>query len=115
MRTNRKSNVAEFSSDEDDSACSDSISGLCLIGTIAFRTKRQVPGNSNVEIVTYTIVDNDEHHYYVDDYSPSEYFNIGQPVKIPVYVKAYKKKLGDASYSLNRLKSFQPITKGEAF
>ena len=115
MRTSRKSSVTEFNPDEEAPVCSDNISGLCLIGTVVFRTKRQVIGNSNVEIVTYTVVDNDDHRFYVDDYSPNECFDIGQIVKIPVYVKAYKKKSGDASYSLNRLKSFQPFSKGEAF
>lgn len=113
MRSTKSSNVENSSENNADRL--DDISGLCLIGTITFRTRRQVAGNSKIEIVTYTIVDNNDRHFYVDDYSPNEYFEIGQIVKLPVYVKPYKKKSGDVSYSLNRLKTFQPISKGEAF
>ena len=91
-------------------------SGLCLSGTISQRTKRLVPANNpTTEIVTYTVTDDDGHLHYVDDYSPSEYHNIGDKVHIPIFIKAYKKKSGDAAYSLNVLKPFTPTTKGEAF
>ena len=91
-------------------------SGLCLSGTVTLRTKRDVPANNpTVEIVTYVLMDSNGRHYYVDDYSPSTYYEVGQSVILPVYIKPYKKKNGDASYSLNVLKPFRPSTVGEAF
>jgi hypothetical protein len=64
-------------------------SGLCLSGTISQRTKRLVPANNpTTEIVTYTVTDDDGHLHYVDDYSPSEYHNIGDKVHIPIFIKA---------------------------
>jgi hypothetical protein len=91
-------------------------SGLFLAGTIVQRTKREIPSvNPTTEVVTYQIIDDKDHNYYVDDYSPSEYHERGETVCLPVYVKAYKKKTGDASYSLNVLKPFRPSSKGVIF
>ena len=90
--------------------------GLYLTGTVLYRTKRSVPAdNPSTEIVTYTVQDDKSHQYYVDDYAPSDYHEIGEVVHLPVYIKPYKKKTGDLSYSLNIQKPFSPSTKGEAF
>ncbi|MBQ7487741.1 MAG: hypothetical protein IJT77_09650, partial [Clostridia bacterium] len=61
--------------------------------------------------------DSNNRYYYVDDYSPETYYEVGQSVQIPVYVKAYKKKSGDASYTLNILKPFRAssLGRGEEF
>lgn len=71
--------------------------------------------NPNTEIVTYTISDEHGHRFYVDDFSPSSYHEVSESVMLPVYVKSYKKKNGDASYTLCIQKNYYPITKGEAF
>ena len=75
--------------------------GLYLSGTVIDRTRRRVPKNNpTTEIVTYTLSDNNERKYYVDDYAPSEYHDIGSFVSLPVYVKPYLKKNNDVSYNL---------------
>ena len=100
----------------DASVNEEAMSGPCLSGTVCKRSKRVVPvSNPTTEIVTYLIVDNNERYYYVDDYSPKEYYDLGQAVHIPVYIKPYKKKSGDASYSLNVLKPFRASSVGEEF
>ena len=78
------------------------IHGLCLNGFVIDRTRRHVPKNNpTIEIVTYTVSDNFDHKYYVDDYAPSDYFEIGECVSLPVYIKPYLRKNGDASYNLS--------------
>jgi len=101
---------------EDISSTVETISGLCLAGTIFKRTKREVSvKNSKTEIITYTVVDSNNRYYYVDDYSPAEYYDLGQAVQIPIYIKPYKKKSGEASYSLNVSKPFRASSRGEEF
>jgi hypothetical protein len=104
--------------DEDIPATENMFSGLYLSGIVFKRIKRTVPvNNPTTEIVTYTVADNNDRYYYVDDYSPDTYYEVGENVQIPVYIKAYKKKSGDASYSLNVLKPFRAssLGRGEEF
>lgn len=91
--------------------------GLYIIGSIANRTRRFIStiNNPNTEIVTYTIVDDHEHRYFVDDFAPSSYHDLTESIILPVYVKPYKKKNGDAAYTLCIQKDYHPITKGEEF
>ena len=91
--------------------------GLFVTGTIANRTRRYIStrNNSNTEVVTYTITDDHEHRYFVDDFAPSSYYEVSSPVTLSVYVKPYLKKNGDAAYTLCVQKDYLPITKGEAF
>ena len=93
------------------------IPGLFVAGTVVNRTRRYIPtrNNANTEVVTYTITDEHEHRYFVDDFAPSSYYDISSPVTLSVYVKPYLKKNGDASYYLCVQKDYLPITKGEAF
>ena len=91
-------------------------SGLCLSGTVILRTRREVPvENPTTEIVTYTIQDDKHNNYYIDDYAPTSYYEVGEVVHLSVYIKPYKKKNGDLSYSLNIQKPYTPSTKGVAF
>lgn len=92
-------------------------SGLYVIGSIANRTRRYITTNANpnTEIVTYTILDDQDHRFFVDDFSPVSYFEESQSVTLPVYIKPYKKKNGEAAYTLCIQKNYNPITKGEAF
>lgn len=92
----------------------DNLSGLVLAGNVVYRTKRLIQGDKQTEIVTYTISDDKNHQYFVDDFAPSNYFEIGQHVQLSVYIKPYIKKTGGASYSLSILKPFQSA-KGDAF
>ena len=88
--------------------------GLYLNGTVVDRTRRYVPkDNPATEIVTYTLSDNADRKYYVDDYAPSEYHELGAFISVPVYVKPYIKKNNDLSYNLCIQKS--PTVNGEHF
>lgn len=88
--------------------------GLYLNGTVVDRTRRYVPKDNPVtEIVTYTISDDNNHKFYVDDYAPSGYQELGAYISVPVYVKPYTKKNKDISYNLCILK--ESVTQGEHF
>ena len=88
--------------------------GLYLNGFVIDRTRRHVPkDNPMTEIVTYTVSDNFDRKYYVDDYAPSGYHEIGEYLSVPVYVKPYVKRNGEASYNLSIQK--RTSTRGEHF
>ena len=90
--------------------------GLSLCGTVIDRTRRMVPrDNPTTEIVTYTIQDDYNHKFYVDDYAPSEYHDLNVSVCLPVYVKAYNRKNGTPSYTLNVQKEDLVRGNGERF
>ena len=66
------------------------------------RTRRRVPrDNPTTEIVTYLVQTDFDRKFYVDDYAPESYCDIGESIAFLVYVKAYKKKNGEAGYTLN--------------
>ncbi len=93
--------------------------GLSLSGTIIDRSRRMVPlDNPTTEIVTYTIQDEYDRKFYVDDFAPSEYHDLNDNVCFPVYIKAYSRKNGNPSYTLNVQKE-DPVkrilTRGEHF
>ncbi len=90
------------------------LDGLTLSGTVIERTRRMVPHNNpTTEIVTYTVQDSFNRKYYVDDYAPTGYHSINENVTFPVYIKAYVRKNGEASYTLNIQKS--DLSRGEHF
>ena len=91
--------------------------GLYVVGRITNRTRRYITanGNSNTEIVTYTIIDDHDRRYFIDDFAPLSYYEVSSSVTLSVYVKPFVKRNGDASYTLCIQKNYQPITKGEAF
>lgn len=95
-----------------------SLNGLSLSGIVADRTRRMVPlANPTTEIVTYTILDGCNRKFLVDDYAPSEYHELNANVCFPVYVKAYRRKDGTPSYTLNIQKDNLPsiTARGERF
>ncbi len=74
---------------------------LYLNGTVIDRTRRYVPkDNPTTEIVTYTLSDNNDRKYFVDDYAPTDYHDLGSYISVPVYVKPYMKKNKDIAYNL---------------
>ena len=89
--------------------------GLLVCGMVQERTRRyaNVKG-SQVEIITYNVSDDAGHHYYVEDYAPSDYYEIGEGVEISVYVKPYQKRNGNPAYSLCTQKEYRH-TSGESF
>lgn len=78
----------------------EAFSGLYLFGQVIDRTRRTIHtrNNSTAEIVTYTLQDTNGRLYYVDEYSPEEYYEIGEYAEVPVYVKTFKKRTGDIGY-----------------
>ena len=92
------------------------VSGLYIAGTVRERTRRMVPAeNPETEIVTYVITDENQRRYYIDDYAPDSYFEINEYVEVPVYIRPYRKKNGDLSYSISIQKTYQRQSKGESF
>ena len=77
------------------------LSGLFLSGQVIDRTRRtiQTRMDTSTQIVTYTIMDSASRRYYVDEYSPDEYHEIGDYIIIPVYVKTFKKNNGEIGHS----------------
>ena len=51
--------------------------------------------------MSYEIVDDDNHTYYVEAFAPEKHFTRDEHVQIPVYIKVYTKKNGDPSYTIN--------------
>ena len=91
------------------------LTGLLIRGTVKERTRRHVPfDNPTTEIVTYTISDENDRRYYIDDFAPSTYYSIGENVENNVYVRPYRKRNGDLSYTLCIQKDYHSI-KGESF
>ena len=71
-------------------------------------------GNTTAEIVTYTIQDANDSRYYVDEYSPDEYYELSEYAEIPVYVKTVRKRSGDIGYSFC-VQTNEGSTRGEHF
>ena len=90
------------------------MNGLSLSGVVVDRTRRMVPhDNPTTEIVTYTVQDGYNRKFYVDDYAPDAYHELDSNVCFPVYIKAYNRKNGKPSYTLNIQK--RDIGRGERF
>ena len=89
--------------------------GLTLSGKVIDRTRRMVPKEAPTTlIVTYTIEDEMGNKYYVDEFAPNEFFELGMYISVPVYIKAYTKKNKEASYTIN-IKKDVIYEKGEHF
>jgi hypothetical protein len=91
--------------------------GLIVHGQVLKRTRRIIQNKigEEVQIVTYVISGDDKKKFYVDDYSPSDFYTVGSTVSIPVYVKPYTKKTGSLAYTLNVEKDFTFQGIGEDF
>ncbi len=89
-------------------------SGLYLFGQVIDRTRRHVPkDNPTTEIVTYTVQTDRDTRYYIDDYAPDSYYDVGAEVCLPAYIKAYKRRNGDPSYTL--MIQQDDLSRGEHF
>ena len=60
--------------------------------------------------MTYTIQDDHDRKFYVDDYAPNGYHDLQSNVCFPVYIKVYVRKNGEPSYALNIQKTFPAAT-----
>ncbi len=92
------------------------LSGLYVFGQVIDRTRRTITtrNNGQAEIVTYTVQDVNGRRYFVDEYTPEQYCEIGEAVELPVYVKTFKKNSGDIGYSFCVQQQFGPA-RGEHF
>ena len=89
------------------------VEGLRLSGTVESRAKRFVPKeNPTAEVVTYAVGDGTGKTYFLQDYSPKSYFDVGERIDVPVYIKPYQKN-NVISYTINIQKPRQGH--GEAF
>ena len=70
------------------------ITGLYIAGTIQERTRRMVPADHpTTEIVTYTVTDSNDKRYYIDDYAPDSYHEVGDNIVFPVFIKPFRKSI----------------------
>ena len=92
------------------------LSGLYVFGQVIDRTRRTIKtrNDGQAEIVTYTVQDINGRRYFVDEYTPEQYCEIGESVELPVYVKTFKKNSGDIGYSFCVQQQFGPA-RGEHF
>ena len=95
----------------------ESFSGLYVFVWVSDRARRSIPtrNDSTAEIVTYTVEDTASRKYYIDEYSPTEYHDVGSFVSLPVYVKTYKKRNGDIGYSFCLQQQHTVLSRGERF
>jgi hypothetical protein len=85
------------------------IEGLILRGSVAGRLRRKV-GEKNTDLITYKIFA-DGKAYFVKDWAPKNYFNVGSLVELPITIKTFQKNgniLIDYTISYNTIM-------GEAF
>jgi hypothetical protein len=96
--------------------------GVFFAGVVEERRKRMVPkDNPETEVVTYMFYDDESRKsYYIDDYGPDSYFEVGEYVELPIRIKAYVHKgTGNPAYSMTIKKSFSQSSRnngnGEVF
>jgi len=92
------------------------INGLYVGGIIQERRRSFInrENKAQTEIVTYTLSDDNNKRYFVEDFAPSAYRDVGSQIVVPVYVKPYRKKNGDLSYTICIKKDFEG-GRGESF
>ena len=64
------------------------VEGLIIKGSIAGRTRRIV-GEKNIELITYKILAGGN-IYFIKDWAPKDYFDIGKSVELPIRIKSYQ-------------------------
>ncbi len=91
------------------------IEGLYVGGVVRDRRRRYInkTGSEQIEVVTYTLTDSNDRNFYVEDYAPDSYRNLGDYSLVPVYIKPYRKSNGQLSYTICIKKEFE--TRGESF
>ena len=91
--------------------------GIYFSGVVSERRKRMVPkDNPQTEVVTYAFYDEENNQYYfIDDYAPEKYLEVGEYVNLPIRIKAYMHKgSGRPAYSMTIKKAYdrQPSSNG---
>ena len=93
--------------------------GIYFCGTVSQRRRRKVPKDNPTDtVVTYEFSDETSRSFYVDDYNPDEYYEVGQYVELPVRIKAYMHKRTERpAFSMTILKPFDKASddNGEIF
>lgn len=86
--------------------------GLLMRGAIIGRTKRTIGKDNERIVVTYRINDGNT-DFFVDEWSPTEFYSIGDLVCLPVYVKIYSRNgINQINYAV---KSHSAVMAGEEF
>ena len=86
--------------------------GLLIRGTIMGRTKRTIGKDIERIVVIYRINDGNA-DFFVDEWSPTEFYSIGELVCLPVYVKIYSRNgVNQLNYVV---KSNSAVMAGEEF
>ncbi len=83
--------------------------GLYFCGVVTKRRRRKVPkDNPTATVVTYEFTDEAGHvTYYVDDYEPESYFEVGQYVETAIRIKPYVNKTTNRlAYSMSVKKPY---------
>lgn len=94
----------------------DRISGLFISGKVMDRSRRLIPRDDpRTEVVTYLVQDGYGRKYYLDHFEPEGYFNIGEQVCVPVYIKPYTRKSGELGYTIYIQKPSSQTVRGEHF
>ena len=65
------------------------LEGLIMKGTVTGRSRRFV-GEKNLELVTYKILAG-EKIFFIKEWTPKEYFSVGEAVALPINIKSYQK------------------------
>lgn len=96
--------------------------GVYFCGVVEERRKRMVPKDDpKTEVVTYSFYDEDSRrNYYIDDYAPDSYYEVGEYVEVMVRIKPYiNKSSGRPAYSMTIMRPFEknqsPNSNGEVF
>jgi hypothetical protein len=85
-------------------------SGIYFCGVIEERRKRMVPkDNPQTEVVTYTFYDDESRtSYYIDDYAPGSYYEVGEYIEVPVRIRPYMHKGNNKpAYSMTIRRPFE--------
>ena len=92
------------------------ISGMFISGKVMDRSRRMVPRNDpKTEIVTYLVQDGFGRKYYIDHFEPDGYFDIGESICVPIYVKPYARKTGELGYTIYIQRPSSQTVRGEHF
>ncbi len=102
-----------------ESTSTNKANGIYFCGVVSQRRRRKVPkDNPTATVVTYEFSDEMSHSYYVDDYEPEKYYEVGEYIEVPIRIKAYMHKTANRpAYSMTIKRAFDKTNdeNGEIF
>lgn len=88
------------------------ISGLTISGTVKERRRRQVPlDNPKHEIVTYSLIDEYNTLYFVDDFQPDKYYESVSPSCCPSTLRHTSSATVNPPTPSAHVRTFKPAAK----